>query len=88
VDGKRIAPKSQPTDPAIACLLSILLVGLGQLILGQTIKGIVMFLGACVLGALTLGGVWIITLPLSAIDAYLIAKKLKEGKSVGKWEFF
>jgi hypothetical protein len=25
---------------------------------------------------------------VSAIDAYLIAKKLKEGKSVGEWEFF
>jgi len=85
---KRICPKNPPTEPAVACLLSFLIVGLGQIILGQTQKGLVMLLAAFVLGAVTFGGVWVVTLPISMIDAYLIAKKLKQGNSVGEWEFF
>jgi TM2 domain-containing membrane protein YozV len=75
-------------EPALAALLSFLLVGLGQMVLGQTIKGVVMLIVALVLGALTGCVACLVTFPVSAIDAYLIAKKLKEGKSVGEWEFF
>jgi len=86
--GRRVHPKNPPMEPGIACLLSILIVGLGQIILGQTMKGVVMLLAAFVLGAATLGAVWVVTVPVSAADAYQIARKLKEGKSVGEWEFF
>lgn len=86
--GKRIHPKNPPTEPVVACLLSILLVGVGQMVLGQSNKGVVMLLGAFILGVATLGAVWIVTVPLAALDAYLIGNKLKNGKSVGEWECF
>ncbi|MGO8748919.1 MAG: hypothetical protein ACLQNE_23385 [Thermoguttaceae bacterium] len=72
----------------MACLLSLVIVGLGQMLLGQTIKGVVMLIAAMVLGVLTVGLAIVVVWPVSAIDAYMIAKKLREGKSVGEWEFF
>ena len=86
--GKRIPPKNPSMDPTLAAVLSVLLVGLGQILLGQTIKGVVMLIVALVLGALTGCLACLITFPVSAIDAYLIAKKMQQGKSVGEWEFF
>ncbi len=58
------------------------------MILGQVIKGVVILLGSMVLGALTAGVSILVTWPVGGIDAYLIAKKLKDGRSVGQWEFF
>lgn len=69
-------------------LSGLLIAGLGQIVLGQTKKGIAILLGSMVLGALTLGLSIFITWPLGGIDAFLVAKKLKEGRSVGEWEFF
>lgn len=78
----------QTKSRGLATVLSILIVGVGQMYLGQVVKGIVMLIGAMVIGAIT-GGlaalpIWI----LSAIDAYRIATKINEGKTVGEWEFF
>jgi hypothetical protein len=55
--------------------------------MGQTTKGLVM-LGACIALAFAGGLGVIVGWPLSAVDAYLTAKKLKEGQPVGEWEFF
>ena len=86
--GKRIQPTGKTLEPVLACLLSLVIVGLGQMLLGQTIKGVVMLIAAMVLGVLTVGLAIVVVWPVSAIDAYMIAKKLREGKSVGEWEFF
>ena len=74
-----------------ATILSCLLVGLGQIYLGQVTKGIVIFVSGVILQILTLwafgiGGVviWIIAM----IDANKIGKKIEAGQSVGEWEFF
>jgi TM2 domain-containing membrane protein YozV len=75
-------------EPVLAGLLSFLLCGLGQMILGQVLKGVVMLVVAMMLGAVTGCIACLVTWPVSAIDAYLIAQKLKQGKSVGEWEFF
>ena len=58
------------------------------MLLGQTAKGITILLGSMVLAVLTVGLSILITIPCAGVDAYLIAKKLKEGKTVGQWEFF
>mgnify|MGYP006969353255 CR=1 FL=1 len=47
-----------------------------------------MLVAALVLGALTGCIACLITFPVSMIDACCIAKKLKQGQTVGEWEFF
>lgn len=75
-------------EPWLMALLSFLILGLGQIILGQTAKGVTMLVVGVVIAMITFGFSALITLPISVIDAYLIAKKKKEGKIVGDWEFF
>ena len=72
----------------MAVLSGCCIAGLGQIILGQVAKGIVILLGSMVIGALTMGISILVTWPAGAVDAYMIAKKLKEGHTVGQWEFF
>ena len=83
--GNQIEPSNPPKDPIIALVLSLLLAGgAGQIYLGQVTKGIVLILATVI----TCGIIGLITVPLGTIDAYLIAQRLKEGKSVDEWEFF
>ena len=58
-------------SPALACILSLFIVGLGQMYNGRIGKGIAMMLGAIVLWSIMLG--WIIQI-WSVIDAYSEAK--------------
>ena len=83
----QIQPSTPPKDPIIAAVLSLLLLGgVGQIYLGQQKKGIIICVVTLVLYcAFGLGA--IINL-VGAYDAYVIATKLKEGKSVGDMEFF
>ena len=70
---------------SIAVILSCLIPGLGQIYLGQTLKGVVIlgtFLVTCLLF------LWIIPWIIAMIDASKIGKKLEAGQSVGEWEFF
>ena len=87
--GDRISASNPPKDPALMGLLSgCCIMGLGQMMLGQVGKGVVILLGSIVLNVLTVGVASFVVLPLAGIDAYLIAKKLREGQAVGQWEFF
>lgn len=74
--------------PAIIGILSFLLVGLGQIIMGQIFKGLVMLVVSFILTLITLGLSSFIITPINVIDAVLIANKKRQGKQVGKWEFF
>jgi len=44
-----VQPSASPKDPAFMFILSLLLVGLGQIVLGQIAKGVLMFFGAVTL---------------------------------------
>jgi molecular chaperone DnaK (HSP70)/TM2 domain-containing membrane protein YozV len=88
---KLVQPSKRPKNPFLMAVLSFLVVGLGQMILGQVAKGVVMLVGVVTVALITAGlaaalapVVWI----LSACDAYAIARKLKDGEAVGKWKFF
>lgn len=88
-----ILKKNNPTNnsslhPAVPAILSFLITGLGQIVNEQVAKGIVCFIVAIVIGFFTFGISALITTPLVIIDAFLIAKKRREGKQVGDWEFF
>lgn len=89
-----VTPDKLVLEPTIACVVSCLLTGLGQMINGQIEKGLLLLFGG-------MGTIFIITLltcgigailsPLviviSALDAYKCAKRLQMGQSLGKYEF-
>ena len=90
-------------DPILIAVLSLLLPPLGQFIIGQRIKAVVILLMAPVIhGVLStidwyfLHGSgwyfrWFLLPPaycvLVAADAYLLAKRIQDGGTVGEWEF-
>lgn len=90
-----ILASSPPKDPILMAVLSFFIPWLGQILIGQVTKGIVMLLVTPILFALfvivTLG-MGLVVLPfvglIAVIDAYLLAKKLKDGQAIGNWEFF
>lgn len=77
-----------PRDPALMAFFSgLLLPGLGQLVIGQSIKGLCLIIIATVMALATKGASCLFLFPLCALDAYLLAEKLKQGKAIGPWEF-
>lgn len=68
-------------------LCSLVIAGLGQMLLGQVAKGVVILLVGIVVGALTAGVGAIIIWIVAAVDAYQIAKKLNSGVLVRKWDW-
>ena len=87
---KLVFPSNPPKNPLLMAILSgcCIINGLGQIILGQTLKGVALLVGSIVLMAATSGISLLIALPVIAIDAYLIGKKLEAGNPVEEWEFF
>jgi hypothetical protein len=86
---KQVQPSSPPKDPLLMAVLSgCCIAGLGPIIVGQTTKGIVFLLANIVLAVVTAGIAALFTWPLMGIDAYLVAKKLKNGQPVTEWESF
>jgi|SRR6185295_5465942 len=60
-------------NPAIALILSIVIVGVGQFYNGDMKKGAIMLGAAVVFGALTAGLGWLAIAVWSAVDAYQVA---------------
>lgn len=75
-------------EPWLAGVISFLLTGLGQIIMGQGKKGALILVGSMIIAMITFGVSALVTIPLATVDAYLIAKKKKAGIPVGPWEFF
>ena len=91
--GGVVTPSQLKVPPVVAALLSVLLVGLGQMLNGQVPKGLAMLGASLAIGLiLTLTVVGVVLVPavwvVSAIDAYRCAKKLESGLCIGKWSFF
>jgi TM2 domain-containing membrane protein YozV len=88
-DERYVALSAQSKSSALAALLSFLLVGMGQIYLGQVEKGLTM-LGMVLLLMLTvpLGPLKFVILLFNVLDAFLLARRIEEGKPVLRWEFF
>lgn len=88
-DHNVIRPTESPQNPLLMAILSgCCIAGLGQMIMGQVAKGIVCLIVAIALAGVT-GGISVVgTWPLLGIDAYMVARKLRAGHTVGVWEFF
>ncbi len=83
----QIQPATPPKDPILTAVLSLFLGGgAGQIYLGQQTKGIVIIVVAVLLYCAF--GLGLIVNLLGALDAYQLATKLKEGQSIGEWQFF
>jgi TM2 domain-containing membrane protein YozV len=80
--------QGQPLDPPIAALLGFFVPGLPNIMLGQVTKGIVCLVGSLVIGAVTGCIGCLVVCPLGAFDAYQIATKRRQGRTVGEWEWF
>lgn len=73
-------------SPGLAAILSFLIIGLGQIYLGLTKKGIILFIAAVVSGFLMLfiiGWItWLIVWGYAIYDAYNSGEKMKNGIAV------
>ncbi len=80
--------KPQRSPIYIAVVSGCCVAGLGQLIVGQVGKGLVMMLVSVIVAVITGGIGAFVMWPLMAVDAYMVTKKINSGKPVGPWEFF
>jgi hypothetical protein len=69
-------------SPVLAAILSIVVVGLGQIYLGLWIRGIVLFIGAIVVAIFTAGTFIFFPMFIAAVDAYQCARRLNSGASL------
>ena len=82
----QIQPSNPPKNPIIAAVLSLLLLGgVGQMYFGQMKKGIILIVATVVLSCIGIG----VVIPiLGAVDAYMLAEKLKKGEAIGDMQWF
>ena len=86
--GKLVYPSTPAKDPILILVLNLLVAGgLGYIILGQKTKGIVAII-IWVVGWAACGIPSGIVSVLAAIDGYLQAQQLQQGKPVGEWTWF
>lgn len=83
-----VTPDKLVVEPAVAVVLTFLLVGLGQMINGQVAKGLVILFCHIAFAVFTIGLSALPVFVLICMDAYKCAQALKEGRSIGKWSFF
>lgn len=84
-----LLPIDQQKSPGLAALLSFLLVGMGQIYLGQVEKGLCM-LGVVLLLIMNaaLSPLGLVILFLNVLDAFLLGRRVKAGQQVRRWQFF
>ena len=76
-------------SPVIAVLLSVFCCSVaGQFYNGQFLKGIIMLVAAVGLAVVTGGLTALLTWPLFAVDAGMVASRLNRGEPVSEWQFF
>ncbi len=83
-----VYPANTPKSPALAFLLSFLVIGVGQMYVGQVTKGVALFILALIISVLIVPyaviGLW----GVAVLDAYFIARKLRRGHPVRQWQWF
>jgi len=88
-DLRCVSSANQSKSPVLAGLLSFLLIGMGQVYLGQVEKGLSMLSVALLLiMKVVLGPLGLVLLIFSVLDAFFLARKIERGQPVRKWQFF
>ncbi len=86
--GEIVYPTTPAKDPILIMILNLLVAGgVGYLIMGQKKKGIIAIVVWC-LGLIACGIPSGIVSVLAAIDGYLQAQQLQQGKPVGEFTWF
>ncbi|HET7711019.1 MAG TPA: hypothetical protein VFL80_03735 [Thermoanaerobaculia bacterium] len=87
--GDIIRPTQPPKDPILILVLNLLVAGcVGYFLIAQKTKGIVALIAWIVLLPLTCGvGSGVIGI-VTAIDGFLQAQHLQQGRSIGQWTMF
>jgi hypothetical protein len=87
--GDLVYPTTPAKDPILVLVLNLLVAGgVGYIIMGQKTKGIVSIVAWVVLLFVTCGAGSGILSIVTAIDGYLQAQQLQQGKPVAQWSFF
>lgn len=87
--GELVYPTTPPKDPILVLVLNLLLAGgVGYIIMGQKTKGIVAIVAYVILLFVTCGAGSGVVAIVAAIDGYLQAQQLQQGKPVGQWTWF
>ncbi|HSP13811.1 MAG TPA: hypothetical protein VLV78_03550 [Thermoanaerobaculia bacterium] len=88
--GGVIQPSQPPKDPILVCVLNLLVLGgVGSIIIGQKTKGIIAIVAwAILLVPPSCGTLSAVVAIAMAIDGYLQAQQLQQGKSIGQWTWF
>src|SRR4028118_1461955 len=80
-----VYPTTPPKDPILVLVLNLLVAGgVGYLIMGQKMKGIVAII-VWVVGWALCGIPSVLVAVVAAIDGYLQAQQLQQGRPVGQW---
>ncbi|MFZ2490939.1 MAG: hypothetical protein WA208_05610 [Thermoanaerobaculia bacterium] len=86
---KLVYPTTPPKDPLLVLILNLLVAGgVGYIVMGQKTKGIVAIIVWLVLLVTTCGAGSGLVAIIAAIDGYLQAQHLQQGRPVGEWTFF
>jgi len=85
-----VYPSQPPKDPILICVLNLLVVGgVGYIIMGQKTKGIVAIVAWLVLLIPPSCGTLSAAVAIfAAVDGYLQAQQLQQGKTLGQWTWF
>jgi TM2 domain-containing membrane protein YozV len=75
-------------NPYMGFIISLIIPGLSQIAMGQFFKGIILACIAIGAGFSSLGFGYILCGILSAIDVFVLTKRMNEGKEIKTWEFF
>ena len=90
---KPITPDMLRFEPGFALVLSLIIPGMGQAMNYQFFKGILLFIAYVFLNGLTAGPKYALVIQAvyavaAAADAFCVARRLKNGESVSRWQFF
>jgi TM2 domain-containing membrane protein YozV len=69
-------------SPILAAILSIVIVGLGQIYLGLWMRGIILFIAAIAVAFFTAGTFIFFPMFIACGDAYICARKMNAGASL------
>lgn len=83
-DAGKVYPSNPPKSPHLAWL-NLLIPGLSQILMEQTIKGIVLLVSSVVLWVT---GIGVLIQIASVVDGFMVGNVLKSGRPVSQWQFF
>jgi len=87
--GGGTTPPPSPKDPILVLVLNLLLCGgAGYIAIGQKAKGIAAIVLWAILFYVTCGAASGLVAIFGAVDGYLQAQQLQEGRRIGEWTFF